>query len=333
MRLQSVICAAVILAAASSPASAAPFSAVYVFGDSLSDNGNFAALAGGAGATAPVAPYDPQSASNGNVAVEYLAQSLSLPLGPGLGPILPGNNYAVIGATTGPVNGVENVVQAALPALPFPPTGLGTQVLSFLGDLGLQPIDPNALFFIWSGANDLFLDATTPTAQTAAGRVGLAVQTLYQRGARNFLIPNLPNLALAPGGSAAQGSASVTFNATLAFLLDQQSSLPGMNLVQFDTFSFINTVVASPATLGFTNVTTPCFQDPVPGTQLGLVPGVTCADPDQYLYWDEVHPTAAAHRQLGQAFVAAVAPVPEPLTLTLAGLGVAAVALRRRRAV
>ena len=40
-----------------------------------------------------------------------------------------------------------------------------------------------------------------------------------------------------------------------------------------------------PNVLGLTNVTAPCFN------------GVTvCADPDSYLYWDGVHPTAAGHR-------------------------------------
>lgn len=328
MRLHSFVCAAAMLVASSSTALAGPFSALYVFGDSLSDNGNLSTFAGGLGLTAPVTPYDPQSASNGNVAAEYLAQALGLSLTPGFGP-LPGNNYAVIGAATGPVNGVENVVQAAFPGLPFPPTGLGTQVGSFLVELGMQPIDSNALFFIWAGANDLFLDATTTTAQTAAARIDVAVQTLYARGARNFLIPNLPDLGRTPGGTTAQGTASATFNLTLAGLLGQRALLPGMNLIQFDTFAFFNNVIASPGTFGFTNVDDACFQDPLPGTQLGLVPGSTCANPNQYLFWDDVHPTAAAHRQLGQAFARAV---PEPMTLTLAGLGVAAVALRRRRA-
>lgn len=328
MRLTTFVCAAAMLAASSTPALAGPISALYVFGDSLSDNGNFSNIAALAGFAAPVAPYAPGRASNGPVAAEYLAQNLGLTLTPGLG-AAPGNNYAVIGAATGSVNGVENVVQAAFPGLPFPSTGLATQVGSFLVDLGLQPIDPDALIFLWSGANDLFLDATPATAQLAAARIDAAVAALYSRGARRFLIPNLPDLALTPGGSAAQGAASQVFNATLAALLGSRSLLPAIDLIQFDTFGFFNDVVASPGAFGFVNVSTPCFQDPLPGTQLGLVPGSTCAAPDQYLFWDEVHPTAATHRQLGQAFTRAV--VPEPMTLTLAGLGLAAVALRRRR--
>ncbi|MDE2000230.1 MAG: PEP-CTERM sorting domain-containing protein [Burkholderiales bacterium] len=54
-----------------------------------------------------------------------------------------------------------------------------------------------------------------------------------------------------------------------------------------------------------------------------------CANPDNYLFWDGVHPTAAAHQVLGQAFAAAV-PEPESYALLLAGLGVMFVAQRRK---
>lgn len=54
-----------------------------------------------------------------------------------------------------------------------------------------------------------------------------------------------------------------------------------------------------------------------------------CANPDQYLFWDSLHPTAAAHRILGNYALAALSDwgvggsdgdpteVPEPATLVL----------------
>ena len=102
MRIRSLLLTAVLVSA-SSPASAASISALYVFGDSLSDNGNLSAIADasvpGPGPTIPAPPYALGRASNGPLAVEYLAQFL------GLAPLLPvavgGTNFAVIGAATG----------------------------------------------------------------------------------------------------------------------------------------------------------------------------------------------------------------------------------------
>jgi phospholipase/lecithinase/hemolysin len=57
--------------------SAAPITAAYVVGDSLSDSGNAYALTPGF----PPAPYD-HRASNAPVAVEQLASRLGVTLGP-----------------------------------------------------------------------------------------------------------------------------------------------------------------------------------------------------------------------------------------------------------
>src|SRR5688500_10530276 len=121
-----------ILAAMLAPAlaSADPITILYVAGDSLSDQGNGFNLTGG---TFPPPPYD-ERASNGPVAVEYLASALGVPLTPST---TGGTNYAVVGAATGPVGipsapplTTENVaaIQYGQPALE------GTGLLSQAGD-------------------------------------------------------------------------------------------------------------------------------------------------------------------------------------------------------
>jgi phospholipase/lecithinase/hemolysin len=71
-------------------------------------------------------------------------------------------------------------------------------------------------------------------------------------------------------------------------------------------------VVSNPGLFGFTDVTDPCL--------VGLTP---CSNPNQCLFWDDLHPTTAADRILAAQFANAV---PEPSTLSILGTGVAGLA-------
>jgi phospholipase/lecithinase/hemolysin len=331
MRLKSLLLAATLVASSTS-AFAAPFTKLIVFGDSTSDNGNLAALSGGA---LPAPPYTPGHASNGPVAVEYLSLAL------GLGPLLPaavgGTNFAVIGAATGnvPIPGgggatADNIGQVLGFALP--PTGMSTAQLARYFQLNATT-DPNALFVIWGGPNDLGINPDAAVAIQAAQNIGMMIDTLYGAGARNFLVPNMADLGLTPGNAGSPGASLLTsvFNTALAGQLAARSGRQGISLTAFDTFSLFNAVVGSPETYGFTNVEDECYQGPLLG--IGGT-GPVCQTPGSYLFWDQTHPTTAAHALLGAGFADAVQPraVPEPATMLLTAVGVAALAVRRRRA-
>ena len=304
------------------PFRAEAYSAIYVFGDSLSDAGNLLLATSG---TQPAAPYVNGQFSNGPIWVEGLSQGL------GLGPVTPalagGKDYAFGGATTGYAPTIS-------PTVPVPT--LTPQIGLFLSAIGV-PIPSTALYAIWIGSNDIFniLDngVTGPTAlqqaQGAALTEATAIATLAAAGGENFLVPLVSDLGktptltkLGPFVSAAGTTLAQTYNTALEADLAVLSSTPGINLSFLDTFSLLDAAIADPVEFGLTNVVAPCYIGPYTGG------GSVCATPDQYLFWDELHPTV-----IGQALIAKAAlnAVPEPATLTVVAIGIAGIAAARRQ--
>ncbi len=87
--------------------------------------------------------------------------------------------------------------------------------------------------------------------------------------------------------------------------------LAGEGVSTFDIFSLGTSFTQNPGAFGFTNVTDAC----------GAVAGANC---NTYEFWDGIHPTAAAHMVIADAFVA-VATVPEPSTWAMMIVGFAGI--------
>lgn len=313
--LRALAAGALALLAAASQAQAAP-SKLVVFGDSLSDNGNASALVGQYGLELPAEPYFEGRFSNGPVAVEVMASQLGLSL----------DNHAFGGA----LSGVNNRINA-LGLLDG--TGVQGQIDSYLSSTG-GTTDASALYVVWGGANDFLSSPTAATVNTAISNLAQNVNLLYQAGARDFFIPNLPDLsttadAIEAGGAEQAGAhqLSVAFNTALAqTMAGLQSSLQGAHIQVFDTFGALATLRADYIAQGY-NVTQGCWD----GDMFGQ--GSLCADPSKYYLWDGLHPTAGVHQAVGQAFAQAVA-VPEPAAwaLSLVGVGMVGLMAHRRRA-
>lgn len=281
---------------------------IVVFGTSLSDPGNAFALTGHA-ITPPYATLDkflvpdaPYSVgghhfSNGATWIEQLT------LMPGIaGNALPAfqgsntnaSNYAVGGARAR--NNEINV-------------NLSDQVNAYMRDSG-GAASPDALYVIEFGGNDI-RDALTAFTEGADGGAIITAaiiamddnfRTLYAVGARKFLVLNAPDLRLVPavrimdslfpGAGHVAEYFSLLFNEDLDTLLAGEAGLPGIQITKLDLYRKLNELSDNPATFGLRDVTTACVTPNLPPFK--------CNTPDDFLFWDGIHPTKAVHAILAK---------------------------------
>lgn len=309
-----------------------PFDKIYVFGDSFSDPGNIfnssnflqtfeESLGRDIPVTPPSPPYFEGRFSNGLVWTENLENDLGLISTPSselsvFNPSLPVPSPITItadGVAASPFfNGATTTqsVNFAYGAAQTGTNGAGefgdlipgvtSQVDSFIKDHQQvqQSADPEALYVIWAGANDYDSDGGDPEA--TVDNLEASIKNLYDTGARNFLVADLPDLGKLPAVTGldnpqvADALTNLTqeHNSLLAGTLNElDNSLNEINLVPLDVSGLFEDVLANPAGFGFTNVSEP-FLDPTT-----LNPN--SSNPDEYLFWDDTHPTAAFHDLLG----------------------------------
>ncbi|BAY38962.1 GDSL family lipase [Nostoc sp. NIES-2111] len=252
-----------------------PISEMYVFGDSLSDAGMVFRATGGI--------YPPQPAyyqgrySNGRVWVEYLSDRLHLSA-------KQTNNFAYGGATTG------NVGNAYVPSLL-------AQVQSFTQTH--QSINPDSLYVLWAGAQEYLQGVTN--ANIPVQNVTQAIASLNKVGAKKILVGNIPDLGQLPATRTGTNSANLStltqehnqgLRRSLKLLSQQNSEL---DIVTFNANALYRDAIANPAIFGFTNVINPCLS----GSN-------ACGNPNQFLFWDGIHPTTAAHRIISDTAFSAI---------------------------
>ena len=295
--IRTAFSSALVALVCTASALAVPYSELLVFGDSLSDVGNVFDKTDNFLFEEPIpaSAYFDGRFSNGPVYSERLATAL------GLGTLTHsnagGNNFAHGNAMT---------------------TGTGFPLNLFIDDiddqvgdfLNSRTVDPDALFVVFAGANDL-LDGET-NVSFPVGNLISDINDLIGDGAENILVANLPLLGLTPrfngdpGQSASMSALTESFNAALFTALDTlEASTPGVDFFRLDVAQLINDAVANPGAFGFVNVTDPA----APGLDFDSFdydPNLIVDEPDTYLFWDELHPTTAAHALLAEYALDAV---------------------------
>lgn len=305
------------------------YSEMYVFGDSLSDPGNVFVVTGEvsvrpyAASSIPDAPYpigQGKTFSNGATWAQIygLAKHHQGAMGPALRTTR-FTNYAFGGARA--ADSLSN------------PYDMGEQVAQFLVDRG-GTADRDALHAVWFGGNDIrdalvaFLvayetalanGASVEDAQAAGEAAAQDVifisissyidnlSALALSGAAHFLILNAPNVGVAPAvtvlGSDASGLAwllTTAFNSALDSALDGlELALPWIQVTRVDAFTAITVIAFNPELYGLSNTTESCI---IPEVMKDAI----CGTPNEYLFWDGLHPTKAGHQLIAEHVLGAM---------------------------
>jgi len=282
------------------------YSRIFIFGASFVDPGNRYADTGVITYPPFLDPFGPvvydvggHRATNGRTWVEVMAHEMKLTKwgkpafrNPRFG------NYAYDHA---------HVRDVELPFIKWGPS-MGEQIdlWEFNGYCSDAPMT-DTLFVLDTGAADL-LDVMQPppgeNPQLIVGEILDAmrghIDYLYGCGARNFLIADLLPLGIAPG-VALVGNPTIAnqmafeFNMALQYVViaGLKAEHHDLNIRTTGFYEFGLILVDFAEELGFTYVTEPCIT-------YFVIEDAYCDKPKEYLFWDLLHPTKAAHALLGR---------------------------------
>ncbi|MBX3710025.1 MAG: SGNH/GDSL hydrolase family protein [Gammaproteobacteria bacterium] len=297
---------------------------IIVFGDSLSDNGNIFSLTTKAHNAIPMIPPIPKNPpyfegrfSNGPVWVDNLAQALSVEQ----------VNYAYAGAWAEPVQNSALIIPFGLGMqVNF---YLVSSVLDFHKDRHLYIIWSGANDYI-NGRSD----SDYPTSNTVAS-IQNQIDWLIYYGAKNFLVLNMPDLGIIPGVIAegpdfatAVSKLALLHNKKFASMIQKEKETNlDVNIMFIDIIQYFSDIMTHPEKYHLKNVTQACYnggywlkrnmlnakelqaaQDAnidilmspslkaaYVTAQLYAAGEKPCANPDEYFFWDQVHPTRVVH--------------------------------------
>jgi outer membrane lipase/esterase len=313
---RALVAGAIAAALASSAPATAQFSGFYFFGDSLTDAGSYQ----------PVLPAGVgRFTTNPDLVwAQVLGERYGFVITPAN---QGGTDYAYGGARIVLTPGFPNQSPTAA-AVP-----IATQVAQQIG----RGIDPGAVYALWGGANDVFVQlgqaqAGTITAAQAQAAVGLAatqyvgqVGALQAAGAQNIVVFNLPDIGRTPGGTAGGAAASAQISAITGLYnstLQGGLNALGGNVIRFDVFGFFNEILANPSSFGFSNTTSPACVG-VPSSLVCAPSNLVSPNANQtYVFADGVHPTGAAHVVIAQAVASLLEGPQQAATLTEGPLAV-----------
>ncbi|CAG8527158.1 7430_t:CDS:2 [Acaulospora morrowiae] len=278
---------------------------IVAFGDSLTDNGNLWKMSNGTIPSEKI--YFQGRWTNGFVWVELVESRLGAKL----------TDCAFGGALTDKsLNGSKSEKLLSIYSVP----SVKEQVEGILPNITKFP--PQTTFTFWSGSNDymkIFENNLTITPTDIIASIQNSVSLLSSSGARRFLFLNLPPIHRIPHYKSYNNLTRLqdlveNHNILLNNTISSITKSKRIQAEVFDVWGFAERVLSDPQKFGFKNTVDSCLnlnkQESVGGTGLNKVTGTnvvssikTCENPDEYLWWDDVHPTTKAHELLAKEIV------------------------------
>lgn len=273
---------------------AAPLHNVVVFGDSLSDNGNLYEFMKHQIPQSP--PYFEGRFSNGPVWIELLMASY-FPSDPKSHLL----DYAFGGAGVSEEEGDDDLFT------------LKKEINTYLLAHHDKASEDN-LYVIWIGGNNYLAmpDDVEKTLKSVNDGITHGIQKLIDKGAKHFLIVNLPDLGRTPaaiefGSIDGMRHYSTEHNKSLYKTVEQfKATHPDVEWIFYDMGKTFAKLMENPAEYGFTNITGTCYNtlvnEETKKSVLKMVANIqpknTMVQCEGYLFFDLVHPTALAHEIL-----------------------------------
>jgi outer membrane lipase/esterase len=240
---RSLLAGAIAVGLTASGTASAQFSGAYIFGDSLSDGGQYK-------------PGYRYTTNPGLTIPEYVNQSFGMTTTTSF---TGGTNYGQSGAL---MNTPQGDVPPGLPDL-----SVVAQVNTLLAK---GPLDPNALYQVQGGGNDILLQLqryvggtiTQAQLQAAVAQAAVDLATtagkLQAAGAKYIVVQWMGDAGMAPE-VAPFGPAGVAAATQLASLynmtLNQAILQAGVKVIPFNVFAFMQEARANPGAFGLANVT------------------------------------------------------------------------------
>jgi len=283
-----------------SHAFALKFKQIVTFGDSLSDHGNLHYYV----------PIFPETRSNGDVWVDYLRDELNADL----------HNYAVIGAMTS--GHLYPEVQEMSESSLIPKLGLIGQVDRYI-DEGIEFEPSETLFTVWIGANNLIklgydieaaiienmkdpdpnfnLETTIQTMTqemigNAMDDISHALIKLLNIGAKHIVVLTLPDIGKSPWYNTRSEKEiedatelASAYNYYLLSTVDQvTANYSEKTVYKFDLFQIMDDVIEESMFKNYTESYMKLNDE-------GFALTETNGPPEDYLFYDAVHPMTRAH--------------------------------------
>ena len=306
------------------------FNSVVVFGDSLSDSGNIAQINGLPPGTSFTTNPDP-------VWAEIVAQTFGAS---GTNSLAGGTNYAWGGACVDPNVACEN---------PVPTTQ--QQISQHLSG---GNADPDTLYMIWGGVNDISavteenqsdaqgsLDGTLQAAEAYVDQI----RGLQDAGARYVVVLNLPDVgktinAKRDGPVAAAGLSALVQAYNEA--LDTGLGSLEHGIIPVNASALLDEIIENPGNYGFTNIDEiACTPGSNPLRPSGGIESLVCGPTDSgylsppktdetYLFADGSHPSGLGHAAVAGMVISTLE---APVQVSLGGEAGVEVARAHRDAV